>query len=63
MTPPTISETHCTAGVSNSTFLMKSCSRTPSTAEGRKATITLSAKRRACGSLGSRTTAPHSLEK
>ena len=54
---------HCTVGLSNSTALMKSWSNRPSTTEGRKATIRLSANRRDAGSPGRVTTARHSLVK
>ena len=40
-------------GVSNSTVLMKSCSSTPATTAGRKASSTPATKRRAPGSVGS----------
>ncbi len=36
MTPPTISTTQISAGVSKSTVLMKSCATAPMTAAGRK---------------------------
>ncbi|MNT07171.1 hypothetical protein D3C86_1523070 [compost metagenome] len=52
MTPPMISTTQMSIGVSNSTVLMKSCAKAPIIAAGKKARATASTKRRALALVG-----------